>query len=74
MKHSLRIVFALVALVGWSVSYAKGGGEDPTKTTPTPAKKVSKYRTFMPATNLVSPQILSGVEQQIQGLEKLSYG
>ncbi|MDZ7933839.1 MAG: hypothetical protein U5M51_02460 [Emticicia sp.] len=33
MKHSLRIVLALVALVGWSFSYAKGSGEDPTKTT-----------------------------------------
>ncbi len=74
MNQSLRIVYLLVAVLSSLVAVAKEGGEEPIKANnPTKPKVYSKNRAFMPAKNLVSPQILASVERQIEGLERLNY-
>lgn len=77
MKRFLRKLLAgLTIMMGCLPSYANDDKDDPAKNNANPAAKTknySKYRTFVPAQNLVSTQILTSVQHQIESLEQLNY-
>ncbi len=58
------------------VSAKNGGNDDPSKSVAQPTgkvKKYSKYRTFMPAQQVVDRQVLVGAEDQIKSIENISF-
>ncbi|PLK44262.1 hypothetical protein [Emticicia sp. TH156] len=74
MKRILPVVIAvLIIMMSCLPTFANDDKDDPSKNNSQPiakTKSYSKYRTFAPAQNLVSKQILASVEHQIESLEQ----